>query len=616
MFFRFPAYMYIDGKTENIPITMMFHEDDELVYKYNTTDPAYLEENIIGMSLYDLPEKLTEIVGFPICNNLMQMVNYYNGETTVRPLEIYEKTILNALGMSLRNEAIMGIESGTTFPHIINRLTTLNSDLHISWGGSRPAIFSRSLSSFQDYWIIYGNYNYSRDTQSPKTFIRLEKQGSAMAKPILYIEYNLYPENLFVETGVREFEENHKPVTLQIDVEFNPATYGPTLIRVRGNAPGQTPGIPWSDALCNNFRNMYSDFKSGNSGGSDMDSDNPYGVGGQSSVGGGDGKYGSIDDVDGADIPSLPDTSATDLGFITMYNPTAAQLKNLSSFMWSGVFDLDTYKKLFSDPMESIIGLAIVPVSPNVSGNKNVMFGSIDSGVSMPVISSQYVQLNCGSVSIEKYVGSFLDYSPYTKISLYLPYIGIHDLSPDDIMDDTIQVVYNIDVLSGACGAFVKSAKKGVLYSYNGSCISNIPLTSINFSSAIQNAVSAVCSGAGIIAGVATGAAPITAMGAIGLANSAANTALNSKPTVQRSGSLGGSAGIMSIQKPYIIIERPAVSVPSFINRYVGNTSNITMSLNDCHGFTMVEFVHLHDIPATDEEIQEIEALLKEGVIL
>ena len=40
------------------------------------------------------------------------------------------------------------------------------------------------------------------------------------------------------------------------------------------------------------------------------------------------------------------------------------------------------------------------------------------------------------------------------------------------------------------------------------------------------------------------------------------------------------------------------------------------MSLNDCHGFTMVEYIHLHDIPATDEEIQEIEALLKEGVIL
>ena len=48
----------------------------------------------------------------------------------------------------------------------------------------------------------------------------------------------------------------------------------------------------------------------------------------------------------------------------------------------------------------------------------------------------------------------------------------------------------------------------------------------------------------------------------------------------------------------------------------IGQCSNITMNLSDCKGFTMVEYVHLHDIPATADEIKEIEALLKEGVIL
>ena len=346
------------------------------------------------------------------------------------------------------------------------------------------------------------------------------------------------------------------------------------------------------------------------------DADNPYGSTGISYTGGGNGHYGDPDSVDGADIPGLPSITAADLGFITMYNPSRAQLIALSNFMWSGLFDLDTYKKLFSDPMESIIGLSIVPVAPTIGGSKNVMFGSIDSGVSMSYLSTQYVQFNCGSVTIDDYVGSFLDYSPYTKISIYLPYIGIHDLSPDDIMNDTINVTYNIDVLSGACGAFISSSKKGVLYSYNGSCISNIPLTSINFSSAIQNAISAVCSGAATIAGIATGAAPLTAAGVGGLVNSAANTALNSKPSIQRSGSLGGSAGILSVQKPYVIIERPNLSVPANVQKYVGQTSNITATLGTLSGFTMVEYVHIEGVPATDEEIKEIEQLLKEGVYL
>ena len=183
-------------------------------------------------------------------------------------------------------------------------------------------------------------------------------------------------------------------------------------------------------------------------------------------------------------------------------------------------------------------------------------------------------------------------------------------------MNDTINVTYNIDVLSGACGAFISSSKKGVLYSYNGSCISNIPLTSINFSSAIQNAVSAVCSGAAIVAGVASGNAPITAMGAASMLGSAANTALNSKPSVQRSGSLGGSAGILSVQKPYLIIERPNLSVPANVQKYVGQTSNITATLSTLSGFTMVEYVHIEGVPATEEEIKEIEQLLKEGVYL
>ena len=151
---------------------------------------------------------------------------------------------------------------------------------------------------------------------------------------------------------------------------------------------------------------------------------------------------------------------------------------------------------------------------------------------------------------------------------------------------------------------------------YNGSCITNVPLTAVNFSGAIQNAVSACLSGVSVMAGMATGAAPITAMGVTGLLNSAANTALNSKPSVQRSGNLGGSAGIMSIQKPYVIIERPNLSVPDDVQHYAGQTANITALLDNVSGFTMVEYVHLHDIDATNDEIKEIESLLKAGVIL
>lgn len=366
------------------------------------------------------------------------------------------------------------------------------------------------------------------------------------------------------------------------------------------------------------YEALFRDFNLKNSSASIQGGEDPYssGIEGNSGIGGGDGKKKNPDELDPVDIPDLPDISAADLGFCTIYSPTKSQLKALSDFMWSNLFDLNTYKKLFSDPMESIIGLAIVPVEPSIGGSKNVMFGSIDSGISMSYCSTQYVQKDCGWVDIDKYIGCFLDAAPYTKVSIYLPFIGIHQLSADDVVGGSIRVVYNIDVLSGACSAFIQHDTRGVLYSYNGSCISNIPLTSVNFSTAIQNAVSAVCSGAAVVAGISTGAAPITGMGAMGLLNSAANTALNSKPDVQRSGSLGGSAGIMSVLTPYVIIERPDISIPAGAPSMIGQVSNITFVLGQISGFTMVEYIHIENCEGTADEIKEIEALLKEGVYL
>ena len=364
---------------------------------------------------------------------------------------------------------------------------------------------------------------------------------------------------------------------------------------------------------------MFHDFETSKSGMTEkeFDDNNPYGEEGSSTTGGGDGSGGgSIDSVDPAQIPVLPTINVAQLGLITMYNPSESAVKSLSEFLWSNLFDLDTYKKLFQDPMEGIIGLAIVPCNPTIGGAANVKIGNIDTGINMPLLASNWREIDCGWCDVEKYVGCFLDADPYTKIDIYLPFIGMRPLSADDINGGSIHVVYHVDLLTGACACFIEHSERGVIYTYNGSCITNVPITAINFSGAIQNAVSAVISGIGMVAGAATGAAPVTAMGAMGLLNSAANTAINSKPTIQRSGNLGGSAGILSILTPYVIIERPDMSVPYNLQHFVGQTCNITYTLGELSGFTMCEYVHIEGCTGTTEEVKEIEALLKEGVYL
>ena len=421
----------------------------------------------------------------------------------------------------------------------------------------------------------------------------------------LDIDYNIFREDLFNEDGsMAPAGERRGLINVHIEFTFenDNSTVNHIRIYVRyyssSTALGLfTPALTLADAQAE-----------------DKDPSDPFENTDGDGNDGGDGEN-LPPVVEPVDVPGLPSTGVGSCGIVTIYTPTLSNLQALGSFLWSGAFDPDSFKKLFTDPMQAIIGLGILPIVPSSSGSKNIRFGNVDSGVNSSYVSDPFVSKNMGSVKITKDVGSFLDYTD-TKISIYLPYLGFRTLSADDVMDSTITVVYNVDCLTGACAAFIKSNKRGVLYAYNGSCITNIPLTGQNFSGAIQNAVSAVASGAGVLAGMASGAAPVTAMGAMGLLTSAANCAVNSKPEIQRSGNLGGSAGILSVQKPYLIIQRPVIEVPGGLAGQVGNVSFKAVTLGSCSGFTLVERCHLENITATANEINEIETMLKQGVIL
>ena len=596
---RLPTYTYYDADAIQKPSSVSFIMDDALLTKMKSWYQTYGESGIIqewtGTNILNGPALVNTFLGFPLLSKK-------SGEVFLAIPVITDYA--DALA-----------------PWVTDVLTKLYVpyQLHTGMTNDQPSKMIRAsngktitgvpsfISQRTAYYVTRANLTaYIDDGRPSITYPTSNKCNYSFYFMIL-------PEDLFSGDGFNPVYTStgehgiDSTLSLRVDVEST----------INGSA-GEITRIALYINRTRQYFTLATAFANVDPKGSDrtiFDNDNPYGEGGSATVGGGDGAFGDIDNVDGADIPNLPSISAADLGFITMYNPSAAQLKSLSDFMWSGAFDLVTYKKLFSDPMQSIIGLAIVPVQPSVGGSKNVMFGTIDSGITMNYLSTNYVQLDCGSVSIDKYVGCFMDNDPYTKISIYLPFIGIRQLSADDCIGRSLHVVYNIDVLTGACACFIDVSGKGVLYSYNGSCITNVPLTAVNFSGAIQNAVSAIGSAVGVVAGMATGAAPVTAMSIAGLATSAANTAVNSKPTVQRSGNLGGSAGILSILTPYVIIERPNMSVPNQVEKFVGQTSNITMYLGDCRGFTMCEYVHLDNLNATSEEIVEIESMLKQGVI-
>lgn len=363
----------------------------------------------------------------------------------------------------------------------------------------------------------------------------------------------------------------------------------------------------------------------------DKDPYDPDGTEG-SDAGGGGGNH----DLggDNIDIPPVPGLSAVDTGFITIFNPSLSQLQNLSDYLWSNLFDIDTIKKLFADPMDVFLGLSIVPVDVPISGTKTVKVAGISTGITMNLAARQYVEVDCGSITVSEYWGAYLDYDPYTKAELYLPYIGIHAIAIDDIMGKTITIKYHVDILSGACVAYVKCGTS-VLYSFIGQCASSIPINKSDWTNVINGALN-IATAIGTMVATGGASAPMNSAtagevgGAVNNAGNArrtaamirgssniASTAVNvMKPSIEKSGAISGTGGMMAIQKPYLIITRPKQAVPTNQKHYMGYPSFITSMLGALSGYTEMEYIHLEGLSATDEELSEIESLLKGGVYL
>lgn len=327
---------------------------------------------------------------------------------------------------------------------------------------------------------------------------------------------------------------------------------------------------------------------------------------GPSDEGGGDGEEIQDDDVD---FTPMPTSMAVASGFITLFCPSQYELNQLANYMWGPLFDVDTIKKLFANPMDCILGLSVYPFPISASGTKTVSVGGVSTTVSMGYTLQQYHIVDCGSVYVPKQWSAYMDYAPYTKFNIFLPYIGFRPVSADDIMGKTISLRYMVDILSGACNAELKCGST-VLYSWAGSCAAQIPITGNDWRNAITAGISIA---GGIAATVLTqgAAAPMIA----GTVASATVNSMSLKPEVQRSGSISGSSGFLAGQRPYLVRTNPRSAIPANQNKYSGYPSFVTILLGNLTGYNEVYSVHLENIPATSAELEEIESILKGGAI-
>lgn len=331
---------------------------------------------------------------------------------------------------------------------------------------------------------------------------------------------------------------------------------------------------------------------------------NPYEPGGESEDGGGGGDFTLEDDA--IPIPRLPSLNITDTHFIRAYKPDLTMLQAFQRWLWQDN-PFQSWVNVLGNPYDYIVGLLAIPKTPTTGSAERPVLGNIKAPDSMPKITSQFVRHDFGTVTFHEYSRSYLDYSPYTKVTLYLPYIGYVPLDADYISEKEVNVQYTIDVFTGSFVAYVTVAGK-VLYTYNGMMGVHVPITNQTY----NNFIGGLIGIAGTIGSMIATEGATAPLGAASIASTATNIL---KPTVEHGNNLTGTPGVMSVQYPYFIIKRPAQSIPERMQTFTGFPSNTLKSLGDVRGFTKVEYIHIENISATEDEKAEIMSLLKEGVI-
>lgn len=384
----------------------------------------------------------------------------------------------------------------------------------------------------------------------------------------------------------------------------------------------------------------------------------PFTPGGYSGIGGGDTQKQNWSENSDIVLPSpMPDETdfgAVACGLITIFTPTKQQLTKLSEVLWGQGF-WNFVQNAIENIADLFVSLAMVPFEVSKGSTVEVTWFSYDLGGQVPIgtgiyltkAANQWYEFDMGTIDLTGSGDGFasdsvLDYSPFSKLGIYLPFIGYQELDIDECRESPINLKYRIDILSGTCVALI-TINGRTIYQFTGNCLTQLPLTSMDAQTMLSNAVNIgiAAASAGATAAVASAGDALTAenlaKGDISataaelqnaqraasvsnaqgsLTSATANGILGMKPNFKKTGAVSASASLFNVMQPYLFLTTPRQSFPEDYGHFCGFPCNVTDVLGNFSGYTVVEDIRLNGLVATSSEVEEIYQLLKSGIII
>lgn len=335
-----------------------------------------------------------------------------------------------------------------------------------------------------------------------------------------------------------------------------------------------------------------------------------------------------------------PKTQTSGIG---IYPLNRQQITEFTFDLWEETFTEKINKLVNGDPMKSILALrwyyGIASAIPRTEkstyltlGNVNFNGNMTQSAVITKPARSEIITYSMGAITIERKFNNFLDFSPFTRVQVYIPYVGFTELEATVVMGRKLRLDYNINITTGASIAYLyveEGMNKWRIIQEQGCVVGvDIPL-SIESSDTIGSRIvtsiagagaTAVGAGAGMMGGpVGAGAA------AAGIAGGMISNSLNSVQSMsgQSSRTVGGlnsDTGSMGEFQPHVVITRPVPKAPEGYNKMVGKPDYRITNVGAMNGYIKVGAISsqnevaplVNGIPK--EAMDEIDQLLKAGV--
>lgn len=343
--------------------------------------------------------------------------------------------------------------------------------------------------------------------------------------------------------------------------------------------------------------------------------------------------------------PVIPSFTPTMLSNNNYYWLTVNELSAFISWYWNdigAVQDIDDLlskiEGLYNDLSQAIINIRFFPVEigwiGGLGAKSNIKIAQIEKAGLVDTISRTPSETSTGkpivrligNIHIPNKYNSFVDLSPYSQLSLYLPWHGFIDLDINFLSGHDLYVYGIYDYISGTIQYLLYYDNQFLINTIVSKMCIDIPVslqTKNDRDSAIFQNVSNAVSGL-IGAGMSLGSG--NPMGLLVGAN-ALNSGVSSAP-LNVKGNVGEQGAYYAPPQCAIILRRPTISKDDSWKKSVGNmcAKGYTLNSGSLSGFTKVYNPRITfsgntnadnvTIKPLQSEIDEIYTALEKGVIL